>query len=143
MPPRSASRHSQVHLALPTKTSGCRHPHTMLPVKTQDHRQLLPAHPVGASSRRQSHGALARKFKGVDVSGAEMIRVLPLVHLQASARKSIIKKAVKVPSGDRIGTAAQQQRLLKRGKWLTSHLSHDVNVPDSATHLPTQKRSRR
>ncbi len=61
-------------------------------MKTSGHCQLSLTRPMSASSRRQLHRLLARKFRGVDALGVEKMGLLLLpIPLQASTRKSMAK----------------------------------------------------
>jgi hypothetical protein len=65
--------------------------HWAPPMETSSHRQLHLAEPLSASSHRQTCVVMAQKCKGVDVSRAEKMGVLPLIPLQVNARKLITK----------------------------------------------------
>ncbi len=110
---KSASRHNWGHLVLPMKTNGHHQAHLILPMKAQGHCQLCIARPMGASSRHQ----LARKHKGSGAAGAESVGMLLSIPAQISARKVTTKWTAPVSTrGGQIGIAAQQRRLLMRGR---------------------------
>ena len=103
-------------------TNGHHQAHLALPMKAKSHRQLLPAQPIGTSSRCGKE--LAPKCKGVSITGVEKMRVLLPIPLQASAGKSTAKWTAKASTGGgQLGIDAQQRRSLKRGKRLPCHLS--------------------
>jgi len=95
------------------KTNSHRQAHLMPPMKTRGHRQLYQAHPMSPSILHWPHRVLTQNRKGVDVAGAEKMRALLLIPLQASVRKSTSKWMAQVPAhGGQPGNAVQQGRLL-------------------------------
>jgi hypothetical protein len=78
---------------------------------------------MGASSHRQPRGVL-QKHKGSGAAGAELVELLLPIPPEISARKLTTKSKAPVSTrGGQIGIAAQQRRLLMRGRLLPSHLS--------------------
>jgi len=112
--PRSADHHRWACLALPIKTNGHHQAHLMPPMKTHGHCQLYLAHPMSPSILHQPHRVLAQNYKGVDIAGAEKMRALLPIPLQASIRKLTSKWMAQVPAhGGQPGNAVQQGRLLQ------------------------------
>ena len=96
------------------KTNGHRQAHLMPPMKTRGYRQLYQAHPTSPSILHRPRGVLAQNRKGVDVAGAEKMRALLPIPLQASVGKSTSKWTAQVPAhGGQPGNAVQQGRLLR------------------------------
>jgi len=96
------------------KTNGHHQVHLIPPMKTCGHCQLYLAHPTSPSILHQPHGVLAQNCKGVDVTGAEKMRVLLPIPLQASIGKSTSKWTAQVPAhGGQPRNAVQQGRLLQ------------------------------
>ena len=119
---KGAGRHNWAHLMLPMKTNNHHRAHLILPMRAQGHCQLCLARPMDASSHRQHRGVL-RKHKGPGAAGAESVELLLPIPPQVSARKLTTKlKAPVSTRGGQIGIAAQQRRLLMRGRSLPSHL---------------------
>jgi len=68
-------------------------------MKTHGHCQHHIAHLMIPNIRHQPHRVLAQKCKGVDVAGAEQMRVLLLIPLQANAEKLTSKWTAWVLAG--------------------------------------------
>jgi len=68
-------------------------------MKTHSHRQHHIAHLMIPNIRHRPHGVLAWKCKGVDVAGAEQMRALLPIPLQANAEKLTSKWTAWVLAG--------------------------------------------
>ena len=86
----------------------------MPPMKTRGYRQLYQAHPTSPSILHQPRGVLTQNRKGMDIAGAEKMRALLPIPLQASVGKSTSKWMAQVPAhSGQPGNAVQQGRLLQ------------------------------
>jgi len=101
------------------KTNGHHQMHLMPPMKTHDYCQLYLAHPTSPSILHQPCGVLTQNCKGVDIAGAEKMRMLLLILLQASIRKSTSKWTAQV-----LAHSGQPRNAVQQGRLLQGELRH-------------------